>query len=144
MNKNTLFITFKNNSFFSTQVKFYILKCEFLAIKDCLINIMGLICKIIFNIMKSFIRFILFFFVGLILFGIIDAILEGGGVILLIGISLLAYLIPTLVAFARKVPSTLSIAVLNIFLGWSIIGFVVSLVWALKNYDYVPPDLRNK
>ena len=105
---------------------------------------MGLIYKIILNIMNSFIRFILFFFVGLILFGIIDAILGGSGFVLLIGISLLAYLIPTLVAFARKVPSTLSIAVLNIFLGWSIIGFVVSLVWALKNYDYVPPDLRNK
>ena len=61
-----------------------------------------------------------------------------------LGIGVGIYLIPTIIAFARKVPSTLSVAVLNIFLGWSIIGFVVALVWALKNYDYVPPDLRNK
>ena len=94
--------------------------------------------------MKSFTRFILFFFIGLILFGILDAIIGGSGFILFIGLCLLAYLITTIIAIARKVPSSASIAVLNIFLGWSIVGFVVSLVWSLKNYDYVPPDLRNK
>ena len=64
--------------------------------------------------------------------------------IIYFGSAILAYLIPTFIAFARKVPSTASIAVINIFLGWSIIGFVVALVWAFKNYDYVPPSLRNK
>ena len=54
------------------------------------------------------------------------------------------YLIPTIIAFARKVPSTASIAIIYIFLGWTIIGLVVALIWALKNYDYVPPDLRIK
>ena len=94
--------------------------------------------------MKSFGRLTLYFFIGLILFIILDAILGGSGLVVLGGVLLAIYLIPTIIAFARKVPSTLSIAVLNIFLGWSIIGFVVALVWALKNYDYVPPDLRNK
>ena len=86
----------------------------------------------------------MYFFIGLILFVILDAILGTTPFILILGIGLGIYLIPTIIAFARKVPSTLSVAVLNIFLGWSIIGFVVALVWALKNYDYVPPDLRNK
>ena len=94
--------------------------------------------------MNSFVKFILFFIFGIILFGILDAIIGGSGVILLVGFLILIYLIPTIVAFARKLPSTASVAVLNIFLGWSIIGFVISLVWAFKNYDYVPPDLRSK
>jgi len=94
--------------------------------------------------MKSFGRLILFFFIGLILSLILDAILGSTPFITVVVICLGVYLIPTIIAFARKVPSTLSVAVLNIFLGWSIIGFVVALVWSLKNYDYVPPDLRNK
>ena len=94
--------------------------------------------------MKSFGRLILYFFIGLILFIILDAILGGTGIVTLIGITLAIYLIPTIIAFARKVPSSLAIAVLNIFLGWSIIGFIVALVWSLKKYDYVPPALRNK
>ena len=93
--------------------------------------------------MKSFGRFILYFFIGLILFIILDAILGGTGIVTLTGIVLAIYLIPSYVAFARKVPSSLAIAVLNIFLGWSIIGFIVALVWSLKKYDYVPPALRN-
>ena len=64
--------------------------------------------------------------------------------IIYFGSAILVYLIPTFIAFARKVPSTASIAVINIFLGWSIIGFIVALVWAFKNYDYVPPALRSK
>jgi len=94
--------------------------------------------------MKSFGRFILYFFIGLILFIILDAILGGTGIVTLTGIVLAIYLIPSYIAFARKVPSSVAIAVLNIFLGWSIIGFIVALVWSLKKYDYVPPALRNK
>jgi len=94
--------------------------------------------------MKSFGRLILYFFIGLILFVILDAIVGGSGFIVLVGICLAIYLIPTFIAFARKVPSSASIAAINIFLGWSIIGFIVALVWSLKNYDYVPPALRNK
>ncbi len=70
--------------------------------------------------------------------------LGGTGIVILSGICLAIYLIPTIIAFARKVPSSLAIAVLNIFLGWSIIGFIIALVWSLKKYDYVPPALRNK
>ena len=93
--------------------------------------------------MKSFGRFILYFFIGLILFIILDAILGGTGIVTLTGIVLAIYLIPSYIAFARKVPSSLAIAALNLFLGWSIIAYIIALVWSLKKYDYVPPTLRN-
>lgn len=41
------------------------------------------------------------------------------------------YFIPTIIAAVRRRTNTGSIAALNIFLGWSVIGWVVALVWAL-------------
>ncbi len=49
-------------------------------------------------------------------------------IFLLIGI----YMAPTIVAEARKKSDTAAIAALNIFLGWSVLGWVIALVWALK------------
>lgn len=43
------------------------------------------------------------------------------------------YWIPTLVAWKRKHPDKISILVLNLFLGWSVLGWVISLVWSLKS-----------
>jgi hypothetical protein len=40
------------------------------------------------------------------------------------------YLLPTIVAFGRNVPNKGTVAVLNIFLGWSFVGWVVSLAHA--------------
>lgn len=48
------------------------------------------------------------------------------------GFSLLLYFLPTIAALARSKRDTLSIFLLNFFLGWSVIGWVVALVWALK------------
>lgn len=42
------------------------------------------------------------------------------------------YLLPTFVAYHRKVPSAASIAVINVFLGWTLIGWVVSLAMAVR------------
>jgi hypothetical protein len=39
--------------------------------------------------------------------------------------------IPTFVAFAGKHPNRVAIFVLNIFFGWTGIGWVICLVWAL-------------
>jgi len=41
------------------------------------------------------------------------------------------YLFPTIVAYHRKKKNIVAILVLNIFLGWTIIGWVLALVWAL-------------
>ena len=41
------------------------------------------------------------------------------------------YMFPTIVAAARGKDNGLAIAALNFLLGWSFIGWVVALVWAL-------------
>ena len=40
------------------------------------------------------------------------------------------YFIPTIVAFSRNKNNRTAIFVLNLFLGWTLVGWIVSLVWA--------------
>jgi hypothetical protein len=49
----------------------------------------------------------------------------GGGLVL--------YFLPSIVALARNKRDLLAIFLLNMFLGWSVIGWIVALVWAAKN-----------
>lgn len=51
----------------------------------------------------------------------------------------LVYMVPTIVADARKQPAIYSILVVNLFLGWSVIGFVVALAWALNKKETPQP-----
>jgi hypothetical protein len=48
-------------------------------------------------------------------------------------IGILIYFLPAILAFQRNKSSKIAILALNFFLGWSLIGWVVSLVWALTN-----------
>ncbi len=48
-------------------------------------------------------------------------------------ISAALYFIPTIIAFNRRKSNRNAILVLNIFLGWTFIGWIVALVWALSN-----------
>jgi hypothetical protein len=50
---------------------------------------------------------------------------------ILLSIISVGYFIPTTVAIIRKRSNTTAIFVLNLFLGWTIIGWVVALVWAV-------------
>jgi Superinfection immunity protein len=43
------------------------------------------------------------------------------------------YLVPTTIAVNRKHNNVAAIAVLNILLGWTFLGWVVALVWATTN-----------
>lgn len=45
------------------------------------------------------------------------------------------YFVPTIIAFAKKKTNKIAILALNALLGWSLIGWVVSLVWALANEE---------
>ena len=49
------------------------------------------------------------------------------------GFGFVVYFLPTLVALVREKYDKLSIFLLNFFLGWSLIGWIVALVWAFKN-----------
>ena len=48
------------------------------------------------------------------------------------GFGFVMYFLPTIVALARNKRDTMAILLLNLFLGWSVIGWVVALVWAVK------------
>lgn len=54
-------------------------------------------------------------------------------IFLAVVISLLSffYLLPTGIAVGRKRSNAGSIFVVNLFLGWTLIGWVVSLAWAV-------------
>ena len=45
----------------------------------------------------------------------------------------LFYFLPFAIAFHKKRVNTGAIFALNLFLGWTLIGWVISLVWALKD-----------
>jgi hypothetical protein len=44
------------------------------------------------------------------------------------------YWLPTLVAVVRRTPAALGIAAINFFLGWTVIGWILALIWALAAY----------
>ena len=48
------------------------------------------------------------------------------------GFGIVMYFLPSILALARNKRDTTSIFLLNLFLGWSVIGWVIALVWALK------------
>ena len=76
---------------------------------------------------------------------------EMGGWILvlaiLVGLVMLAfaaalYLIPTLVAYQRKSQSRGLIATLNVLGGWTGIGWLAALVWAITDHKHQPPVVQ--
>ncbi len=50
----------------------------------------------------------------------------------ILGFGFVLYFLPAIIAFARSKRDAISILVLNFFLGWTAIGWVIALVWALK------------
>ncbi|HTS36908.1 MAG TPA: superinfection immunity protein [Candidatus Solibacter sp.] len=49
------------------------------------------------------------------------------------GLGFVMYFLPSIIALARSKRDLLAIFLLNLFLGWSVIGWIVALVWAVKN-----------
>lgn len=43
------------------------------------------------------------------------------------------YWLPTIIALVRHAPSSPGIALINFFFGWTGIGWIVALVWALSS-----------
>lgn len=48
---------------------------------------------------------------------------------------LLMYFVPSLIAFLRKHKSKWAIAVVDVFLGWTVIGWVWALIWSLTGTE---------
>lgn len=62
-----------------------------------------------------------------------DAALGGLLLLVLVLIGAAFYFIPTIIAFVKKTPNKISILVINFFLGWSLIGWVVALAMAFRD-----------
>ena len=45
----------------------------------------------------------------------------------------LLYLLPAIVAYSRRHQNALNISLLNVFLGFTVVGWVIALSWANKN-----------
>ena len=48
------------------------------------------------------------------------------------GFGFVMYFLPSIIALARSKRDIAGIILLNFFLGWTMIGWVVALVWAVK------------
>ncbi len=49
-----------------------------------------------------------------------------------------AYWFPTVIAFMRHVPAKSQVVIVNLFLGWTFIGWVVALVMACRTVPAAP------
>jgi ABC-type transport system involved in cytochrome c biogenesis permease component len=53
--------------------------------------------------------------------------------IIYLTVLLVVYFIPTFIAAKRKHLNKMPIIVVNVFLGWTLIGWVIALAWALTS-----------
>ncbi|TRZ50036.1 superinfection immunity protein [bacterium] len=51
--------------------------------------------------------------------------------LLLVVLIFAIYFLPTLIAFLRQHKNSLAIFLLNLLLGWTVLGWVASLVWSV-------------
>jgi hypothetical protein len=51
--------------------------------------------------------------------------------VILLLLCLIIYMLPTLIAYARDVPSRQTITVINIVFGWTLIGWLIAFLWAM-------------
>jgi len=49
------------------------------------------------------------------------------------GFGFFMYFLPSIIALMRSKQDIFAIFLLNLFLGWSVVGWIVALVWAFKN-----------
>lgn len=54
------------------------------------------------------------------------------GIFALVLLSSIVYLFPLGGALERRHPKTAGIAILNVLLGWTFVGWVIALIWAIN------------
>jgi len=68
-----------------------------------------------------------------------DAILY---IVLMLVILLPLYFLPAIVAASRNNHNTAAIFVLNLFLGWTFLGWVIALIWAMMASSMVTTSIH--
>ena len=57
---------------------------------------------------------------------------------------LAVYFLPTIIAVCQSHRNTASIVVVNFFLGWTMVGWVLAVAWALSNASGSKPEPASK
>jgi cytochrome c biogenesis protein CcdA len=60
----------------------------------------------------------------------IASFFEVGFALLILGLVITLYFLPSIVAYNKKKKNREAIGILNLLLGWTIVGWIASLVWA--------------
>ncbi len=55
------------------------------------------------------------------------------GLIIIIAICFSIYMLPTIVAYSRKTKNKIPVLIINFFLGFSLVGWVIALAMAYSN-----------
>lgn len=64
---------------------------------------------------------------------------SGGAALLgLVVVSAFFYFLPSIIAIIRRVRNLASVIVINLFLGWTLVGWVVALAMAVRTKDRQP------
>ena len=66
--------------------------------------------------------------------------MQDAGTLIIIAICLLFYFLPTVIGWRKR--NVTAIFILNLFLGWTFIGWIVALVWACTQ-DNQPTVIHN-
>ena len=53
-------------------------------------------------------------------------------VVLIFALAVVTYIFPALMAFRRGHPGRNGVLILNILIGWTVIGWIVALIWAFS------------
>lgn len=64
---------------------------------------------------------------------ILPALIAAMGIGIFLAILFVPYWLPTIIAFFRHHPSKFAILAVNFFFGWTFIGWVIALAWALSD-----------
>ena len=59
---------------------------------------------------------------------------SGVGVGILLAVVIIIYFLPAFIGYSRRHPSCHAILALNTLLGWTLLGWVAAIVWALKSH----------
>jgi T4 superinfection immunity protein len=60
-------------------------------------------------------------------------------VLFVLSIFCVAYFIPSVIAFSIRKANRFAILGLNLFLGWTVVGWIVAIVWVMKTDSMTPP-----
>jgi hypothetical protein len=63
--------------------------------------------------------------------------------LIVLSVGVLLYFLPTIVAAMRRLRNLAPIVVVNVLLGWSVIGWIIAMVWAVSTQVVGTPPIAS-